>query len=159
MKKIIIPMLASACMLAGCTTTTIETDEWKVKSMSHWLKRDVDRLSVERTKDGYKVNVNGYRSDASEQLPAFTREMWDGIGILGRLAGSVFNPAVASVPLTSDPADANAIAQIQQSLANSKAAEAAAKAELAKAKAELAKAKAEAKAASDGDCPNGECGL
>lgn len=151
MKKLIIPALVSASLLAGCSSMTVETPEWKVNSLTHWFQREVKEFNVERNADGsYRIGVNGYKSDASEQLPAFTREMWAGIGILGRLVGSAVNPAVASVPLTADPADANAIAQIQQSLANSKAAEAAAKAE-------LAKAKAEAKAASASDCPNGEC--
>ena len=133
-----------ALALAGCTTTTIETPEWKVSSMSHWLKRDVDKLAVERNADGsYRVNVNGYKTDASEQLPAFTRETLGGLAVFGRLAAAIVNPTVGAVPLTADGADADALAKIQKAVAEYKANEAKAKAEAAKAKAELKAAQAE----------------
>jgi len=145
-----------AILLQGCSTTYVKTPEWEAKVTSHWLKRDVDKLAVNRLADGsYSVDLNGYKSDASEQLPAFTKEMWAGIGILGRLAGAAINPAVASVPLTADAANADDVAQLVK-------ANAALKAQVAAAKAELAKVKAAGNAASTTggtttDCADGNC--
>ena len=141
MKKTII--IAALAAFAGCSLTSVKTPEWEAHVRSHWLKRDVDKLEVQRNADGsYSVFLNGYKSDASEQLPAFTRDMWLGLGMLGRIAASTFNPAVASVPLTTEAANADDVAKITK--------------ELATAKAELAKIKAEAKAAKSGECE--DCG-
>lgn len=159
MKKLM--MIAVLAAAAGCSTTYVKTPEWEAKINSHWLKRDLDKLTVNRLADGsYSIDLNGYKSDASEQLPAFTKEMWAGIGILGRLAGATFNPAVASVPLTSDAANADDVAQLVK-------ANAALKAQVAEAKAALVKARASASAdaakpavspaapaVSEDDCPD-----
>lgn len=170
MKKLIIPAIAIALLATGCQSSSFKkrvtrpdatVEEVDVSIWSHMFKRDVDSFTLKRTGEGeFDLALNGYKSDTSEQLPATISQAFAGLALIGRIAGAAVNPAVASVPLTSDPADANAIAQIQQSLATSKAAEAAAKAELTKAKAEAAKAKAEAAAANKAsDCPNGECEL
>jgi uncharacterized membrane protein YqiK len=154
---IVTAIAALAALVDGCQVTKIKRNDngdLEASIMSHWLQREVNKCEIVKTADGYKFILNGYKSDASEQLPAFTREMWAGIGILGRLAGAVANPAVASVPLTSEAASADDIAKLTKAAAD-------AKAEATRAKAELAKAKAEAKAASasTSDCPNGECEL
>lgn len=101
MKKLMLIAIAAAA-LAGCQSTEITTPEWGVTIKSHWLKRDVDRVSVDRLADGsYSVYLNGYKSDASERLPEFTREMWAGLGFLGQIAASMYNPAAATVKQTS----------------------------------------------------------
>jgi len=141
MKKLLI--LAALAATAGCTTAYIETPEWKAKINSHWLKRDVDKLAVQRLADGsYSVDLNGYKSDASEQLPAFTREMWAGLGILGRIAATTINPAASAVPLTSEPANAADVAALVKVTNEAKTQLANAKAELAKVKADLDAAQA-----------------
>ena len=146
MKRIIFAALA-ALAFGGCSLTSVKTPEWEAHVRSHWFKRDVDKLEVQRNADGsYSVFLNGYKSDASEQLPAFTREMWGGLAILGRIAAATVNPTAAAVPLTTEAADADAVAKIQR--------------ELAAAKAELAKIKAAAKSESAGadGCEGGDCG-
>ena len=128
MKRILATVVLAA-MAAGCQLTHVKTDEWEVSMRSHWFKRDVDKFEVTRSADGsYSVSLNGYKSDASEQFPAFTREMWGGLAILWRIAAATVNPTAAAVPLTTEAADAEAIAKLQRELA-------AAKAELVRAKA------------------------
>lgn len=154
MHKLII--VASAVALAGCTTAHIKTPEWEATVKSHWLKRDVDKFRVQRLADGsYSVDLNGYKTDASEQFPAWTREMWSGLGILGRLAAATINPAAASVPLTAEAADADKVSALVKAGGEAKAALASAKAELEKAKAELAAA--QAAQTTEEDCADGSC--
>ena len=142
--------VATLGLVAGCQLTHVKTPEWELSLRSHWLKRDVDKCEVVRKADGsYSVSLNGYKSDASEQFPAFTREMWYGLGMLGRLAGAAVNPAVAGVPLTDEAAKADEVAKLIRE-------NAAAKVELAKAKAELKAASAATKTESgcEGDACN-----
>lgn len=156
MKKLLI--IAALAALAGCTSTTIETAEWKAKVSNHWFAKDVDKLSITKGADGsYSIDLNGYREDVSEKLPAFTKEMWLGLGILGRLAAASVNPAAAGVPLTDEAADAEQIAALVKANAE-------AKAELAKAKAEAAALKAQGSGVScqgpdckDTSCKDGSC--
>lgn len=76
----------SLAALTGCQTAHIKTPEWEASLNSHWFKRDVDRLDVKRTADGgYSISLNGYKSDASEQLPQFTRETLAGLVAIGQL--------------------------------------------------------------------------
>ena len=164
MKKTVNTVLAAAamtlaggcmCFVVGCTTAEIKTAEWSATMRSHWLKRDVDKLSVNRLADGsYSVDLNGYRTDASEQFPAFTREMWNGAVTLGRIAAAAYNPAVSGVPLTAEAADGGNMDQIINASAN-------AQAKLMKAQAELAALKAELKAGSAATnaslCQDGSC--
>lgn len=149
MKRIMFAALA-ALAFGGCSLTSVKTPEWEAHVRSHWFKRDVDKLDIQRSADGsYSVSLNGYKSDASEQFPAFTREMWSGLGILGRIAAATVNPTAAAVPLTAEPANAADVAQIVK--------------ELNAAKAEIAKIKAQANAtnstASGGECSGGECDI
>ena len=149
--KTTITMMLVACAAAfsGCQLTHVKTPEWEVSLRSHWFKRDVDKCEVVRNADGsYNVSLNGYKSDASEQLPAFTKELWYGLGVLGRLAGAAVNPAVAGVPLTEEAAKADDIAKLIRESA-------AAKVELEKAKAELKAAKASS--GQSAECADGSC--
>ena len=141
MKKLMITLAALAVVeLTGCTTAHIKTGEWEATIKSHWLKRDVDKLAISRQADGsYSLDLNGYKSDTSEQLPAFTREFWAGVAILGRLAGSAVNPAVAAVPLTQEAASAADVEKLVKANAELKAKSL----ELEATKLELEKLKAE----------------
>ncbi len=135
--------------ITGCQTAHVKTPEWEASINSHWFKRDVDKLSVQRQADGsYTLDLNGYKGDASEQLPAFTREMWSGLAILGRLAGSAVNPAVSAVPLTQEAASAADVEKLVKANAELKAQVAAAKA--------AAKASS-ATSVSSSDCADGSC--
>lgn len=144
MKKLL--MLAVAALLFdGCQTAYIKTPEWEAKISSHMFKRDVDKLAVQRQLDGsYSIDLNGYKGDVSEQFPIWTREMWQGLGIIGRIAATAVNPAAAGVPLTSEAANAADVASLVKANADLKA--------------QLAQAKAAAKAGAKADCPDGKCG-
>lgn len=148
MKKLMI--IAALAALAGCTSTSIETAEWKAKVSNHWFAKDVDKLSITKAADGsYSIDLNGYREDVSEKLPLFTKEMWYGLGILGRIAATAYNPAASAVPLTDAAADAEQVAALVKANAE-------AKAELAKAKAEAAALKASATTTTN-SCADGSC--
>jgi hypothetical protein len=153
MKKLMITLAALALAeLVGCTTAHIKTPEWEATIKSHWLKRDVDKLALSRQADGsYSIDLNGYKTDASEQLPAFTREFWGGVAILGRIAGAAVNPAVASVPLTQEAASAADVEKLVKANAELKA-------QVAAAEALAAKASSATSVSSSGDCEGGECG-
>lgn len=149
MKKLMI--IAALAALAGCTTTTVKTAEWEAKIGNHWFAKDVDKFNVTRSADGsYSIDLNGYREDVSEKLPLFTKEMWYGLGILGRIAATAYNPAASAVPLTDAAADADKVSALVKANAE-------AKAELAKAKAEAAALKANAAKNSTADCADGSC--
>ena len=62
--------------------------------------------------------LNGYKEDVSEKFPAFTREMWAGLGVIGRLAAATVNPTAASVPLTADAADGESVAKLVKAKAD-----------------------------------------
>lgn len=136
MKRIIATAVLAA-MAAGCHTAHIKVEgdgKWEADLYDNFIGRKIEKCSANVQEGGkFIFNLNGYETDTSEQLPAFTKEMWAGLGILGRIAAATVNPTAATVPLTAEPADAEAIAKLQR--------------ELAAAKAEVVKAKAEAKAA------------
>lgn len=153
--KNLIAIAIAATALAGCQSVAIKTPEWEATIKSHWFRRDVDKLAVQRLADGsYSVDLNGYKGDASEQLPAFTKEMWAGLGILGRLAASTINPAASAVPLTPEPANAADVAALVKATNEAKVALANAQAELAKVKAASASS---ATSGSSSDCADGGC--
>lgn len=152
------PLIIAALALAaaGCQSSKFEKrithpdgtqDDVRVSIWSNMFKRDLDSFNLDRKGEGeFTLALNGYKSDTSEQLPAFTREMWSGLGILGRIAAATVNPTAAAVPLTAEPADAEAIAKLQRDLA-------AAKAEVIKAKAATASATTSVATA----CEGGNC--
>ena len=89
-RMVLASLLASLSLaaLTGCQTAHIKTtsDGWEATINSHWFKRDVDKLSVTKTgQDSYSIALNGYRSDASEQLPQFTRDVLAGLVAIGQL--------------------------------------------------------------------------
>lgn len=151
MKKLILVAIAAA-LAGGCSLTTVETPEWRATVRSHWFKRDLDKLDVQRKADGsYSVSLNGYKSDASEQLPQFAREMWLGLGILGRIAAASVNPVAATVPLTTDAADPTAVTAAVNAASAAKVSEIKAKAD--------AKTQKAASATDASECADGSCGI
>ena len=111
MKKLLITFAAALALveMTGCTTAHIKTAEWEATIKSHWLKRDVDKLAISRQADGsYSLDLNGYKTDTSEQLPIFTRETLTGLAAIGRIVGAAVNPAsgvaTAATPTASSSA-------------------------------------------------------
>lgn len=139
MKKLIMTTAMAAiaaAMLAGCHTAHIEVlgdGKWNADIYDNLVRREIKSFTG-TVKDGgqFEFAINGYQTDTSEQLPAFTREMWSGLAIIGRLAGATVNPAVASVPLTQDAASAADVERLVKANAELKAQVAAAKASVAK---------------------------
>ncbi len=134
-------------MCAGCSSTKVEVNAdggWSVTSTSHWLKRDVDSFRAKKSAEGVEVEFNGYKSDTSEQLAKNAAEFWYGVSVLGRLAGTVFNPAVASVPLDKGAANAADTAALVNAASNAETAKIAAKA-------------AEKGTAASAKCATGKC--
>lgn len=158
MKKLIAIAIA-ATALAGCGTVEVNCEgdgKWNAKVRNSWLRRDIDGFEANIEEGGkFSVKLNAVKSDVSEQLPTFTREMWAGLGILGRIAATAVNPAASAVPLTAEPADADKVSALVKASAEAKAALASAKAELAKAKAELAAA--QAAQTTEAECSGGDC--
>jgi hypothetical protein len=142
----------AVCGLVGCSTTEIESDGnggYRIKARTSWIDREIKRLSGKVMEHGkFEFELEGVTSDVSEQLPAFTREMWQGIALGLRMGLTAVQPAVATVPLTQDGADANALSQAVT-------AHGAAKAQVIEAKAKLVEAKGDAdeSGCSDGSCP------
>ena len=160
-KTLTLATLAVAVCTAGCQLTHVKTPEWEASLRSHWFKRDVDKLEVQRNADGsYSVSLNGYHSDASEQFNQMLQQSFQGLALLGRLAGAAVNPAVASVPLTTEAADPDAVAKIQREVNSAKVELARIKEEASVAKAKLAAGQKDASSISDADasaCPGGVC--
>lgn len=145
MKKLIAIAIA-ATALAGCHTAHIEVGPdgtWSADIYDNFIRREFKGFKAEVAEGGkFKAEVNGYATDASEQLPAFTKEMWAGLGILGRIAATTVNPAASAVPLTQDAANATDVAALVKAANEAKTQLANAKAELEKAKADLVAAQA-----------------
>ena len=129
-----------AFVFVGCSSTKVKVSpdgSWSVDVSSDCLKRELQSFRAKKDGNGtVEVEFNGYKHDTSEELAKNAAEFWHGVGILGRLAGTVFNPAVSSVPLSEEAADPQAVASLVK-------AQAEAKAILAKAKAEAAAIKAQ----------------
>ena len=135
--KMTTALAAIAAAMTGCHTAHIEVlgdGKWNADIYDNLVRREIKSFTG-TVKDGgqFEFAINGYQTDTSEQLPAFTREMWNGLAIIGRLAGATVNPAVASVPLTQDAASAADVERLVKANAELKAQVAAAKAEAAKA--------------------------
>ena len=141
-----------ALVFVGCSSTKVQVDPdggWSVTSNTHWFKRDVDSFRAKKSADGVEVEFNGYKSDTSEQLAKNAAEFWSGVAVLGRLAGTVFNPAVAGVPLTKGAANATDMASLVNAASNAETAKIAAKA--------AAKATAASAKCATGKCTDGTC--
>ncbi len=155
MKKLkMMALAACAAALAGCHTAHIEVlgdGKWSADIYDNMVRREIKTFTGSVKEGGqFEFAINGYRTDASEQLPAFTREMWSGLAVIGRLAGTVFNPAVASVPLTQEAASATDVERLVKANADLKA-------QVAAAKAEATKAETTKSGNGSTDCADGSC--
>lgn len=148
-KTLLLAAIAAAAVMAGCHTAHIEVrgdGAWSADLYDNFIGRKIESCTADVQEGGkFKFNLNGYGSDVSEQLPVFTKEMWHGLGILGRLAGAAVNPAVAGVPLSDEAANADDVAKLIRENA------------AAKAKAEIKAAKAAS--GKSADCADGTCGI
>ena len=158
MKKLLITMSICGLALAGCRTVSVENNGegkgWKVSVMSNMMKSEVDNIKATVNPDGtISFDMGGLASSPSEEfaksLMTFT--------YIARLAATLASPAAASVPLTEEGADPNAVAAIL-------AAQAAAKTSVVNSKADRSVRKIEAQAKADaaakcatGTCTDGTC--
>ena len=158
MKKLLIATICGLA-LAGCRTVTVENngvDEqgrskgWSVAVKSNMMKSELDSMETTVNPDGtITYKMGGLTSSPSEEfaksLMTFT--------YIARIAAAMYSPAAASVPLTEEAADPQAIAAII-------AAQAAAKTSAINAKADAAARKAAAPNAANtanAGCADGSC--
>ena len=111
----------------------------------------------------FDFSAEGMKSSASEEFNATMKTYGDAFAQLARLAAACYSPGTASIPLTSEAADANAVARLVEAQAQAKASEIAAKSkrETDKITAQ-ADAAAKSKATATGtqataDCTDGSC--
>lgn len=159
--------VVASLIFAGCGTVSVECEgdgKWNAKIRNSWLRRDIDGFEANIEEGGkFSVKLNAVKSDVSEQVPAFTREMWSGLAILGRIAATAVNPAASAVPLTQEPANATDVAALVKANAELKAQVAAAKAATSgrdEARPSQTTSETSASSATSGsssDCPNGSC--
>lgn len=134
MKKLM--MLGGLCAVAfGCTVTKVEYSEnekgeksYRIYRNDHWLKTDASGLRGGMTKDGtFEIAAEGMSSSPSEEFNRTMKTYGDTFVQLARLAAACYSPGTASIPLTSEAADANAVAKLVEAQAQAKASEIAAK--------------------------------
>lgn len=101
MRKLTLMIGAAALALAGCHTAHIEVKgdgTWSADIYDNWISREINGFEAEVAEGGkFRAKLSGMKSDVSEQLPAFTREMWAGLGFLGQTLAAMYNPAAATV--------------------------------------------------------------
>lgn len=182
MKKMmmIAACVAAAMMVGGCRSVKVEnhgeevltnadgapilvdgkvvkcSKGWSVKQLSHWLNSEADALSAGvKGADGSEIsfNMNGMKSSPSEE---FVKSLMT-FAYVARIAAAMYSPGAATVPLTSEGADPEAVAKLVNAQSAAKAAEINAKSqrETAKIKAQSDAAIAEKQAA--GTCTGGAC--
>lgn len=138
MKKIM--MVVAAAMVAGCASTSatwggeevvrgadgaplvdkdgrvqvvrqpVEMSAWR-----HWFDTEITKARLGVKNGEVDFDLNGYNGDTSEQFAAWTKEMWSGLGVIGRLAAATVNPAASGVPLTAEAANGENVSQIIKS--------------------------------------------
>ena len=134
MKRLLIVTLCAAAAICGCRTVSIEKNEkgWEVSVMSNMMKSEVDGMEAEISPDGVvKWKMGGLTSSPSEE---FAKSLMT-LTYIARLAAAMYSPAVASVPLTDEAADPQAVAELVKAQAEAKSIVAKAKAEAAAIKA------------------------
>ena len=123
---------------------------WSVKHNSHWLNSEADSISAGvKGGDGseIKFDMNGMRSSPSEEFNKMMSTTFAGFASLARLAASMYSPGAASIPLTAEAADPDAVAKLVDAQSRAKTAEIAARAD----------AKAKTAASASSDCADGSC--
>lgn len=122
---------------AGCRTVSIEKncEGWEVTVRSNMMKSEVDGMEAEISPDGtVKWKMGGLTSSPSEE---FTKSLMT-LTYIARLAAAMYSPGAATVPLSEEAADPQAVATAVKAQAEAKAA-------IIKAKADAAATKAQAK--------------
>ena len=177
MKKLLMMLaVGAAILLTGCSVTKVEyekTDKGEVSYRlyrnDHWLKTESTGIKGGMTDEGkFEFAAEGMKSSPSEEFNATMKTYGDTFVQLARLAAACYSPGTASIPLTSEAADANAVAKLVDAQAQARAAEIAAKSqrETAKITAQAdaaAKSKATTTATqaagtcTDGNCTDGSC--
>jgi hypothetical protein len=136
MKKLMMMFaVGAAIMLTGCSVTKVEYEKkdtgevsYRLYRNDHWLKTESTGLKGGMTNEGkFEFAAEGMKSSPSEEFNATMKTYGDTFVQLARLAAACYSPGTASIPLTSEAADANAVAKIVDAAAQAKASEIAAK--------------------------------
>ena len=167
MKKLLmVAACAAVAMFGGCRSIEIENKGegkgWSVDVFSHWMNSEADNIAASISPDGtVTFNMNGMKSTPSEEFNKMMGTTMQSFTAMARLAASMYSPGAASIPLTPEAADPEAVAKLVNAQSAAKAAEIAAKSqrETAKIKAQSDAAIAEKNAAQQGatTCTDGSC--
>ena len=134
MKKMIM-IAACAAMFAGCSVTKVEYEtnkdgvvSYRLYRNSHWLKMEGEGMRGGMTQDGkFEFDLEGMKTSPSEEFNRTMKTYGDTFVQLARLAAACYSPGTASIPLTPEAADANAMATIMNAQAQAQASEITAK--------------------------------
>ena len=172
MKKLMMMVAVGAAILSmtGCRSIEIENKGegkgWSVDVFSHWMNSEADSIEASIAPDGtVTFNMNGMKSTPSEEFNKMMGTTMQSFTAMARLAASMYSPGAASIPLTPEAADPEAVAKLVNAQGEAKAAEINAKSqrETARIKAQSDAKVAQKKAATpastctDGTCTDGTC--
>lgn len=162
-KLMIVAACAAVAMFGGCRSIEIENKGegkgWSVDVFSHWMNSEADNIAASISPDGtVTFNMNGMKSTPSEEFNKMMGTTMQSFTAMARLAASMYSPGAASIPLTPEAADPEAVAKLVNAQAAAKAAEINAKSqrETAKIKA-TSDAKIAEQQATAGTCTDGSC--
>ena len=186
MKKLMMVAACAAVFCGGCRAVKVENNGeefladkdgnlvlvegqpvkcskgWSVWHNSHWLNSEADSISASvKGRDGSEIQfgMNGLKSSPSEEFNKMMSTTFAGFASLARLAASMYSPGAASIPLTPEAADPDAVAKLVDAQSRAKTAEIAARAD-AKVKTAAATSSAASTSSSSsaaGDCTDGSC--
>ena len=169
-KLMIVAACAAVAMFGGCRSIEIENKGegkgWSVDVFSHWMNSEADNIAASISPDGtVTFNMNGMKSNPSEEFNKMMNTTFTGFASLARLAAAMCSPGAASIPLTTDAADPEAVAKLVNAQSAAKTAEINAKSQrqtaLIKAQSDAAIAEKQATATATpsaaGECTDGSC--
>ena len=127
--------LLSVLLLPGCTATKIEYEQnnkgetkYSLWHNDHWMKTSTERLAGGMDKNGkFSVELAGRDSSPSEEFNRTMQTYTMAFVQLARLAAACYSPGTASIPLTTEAADPEAVAKITAAQSEANTAEIAAK--------------------------------
>ena len=177
MKKLMMMFaVGAAILMTGCSVTKVEYDKkdtgevsYRLYRNDHWLKTESTGLKGGMTNEGnFEFSADGMTASPSEEFNRTMKTYGDTFVQLARLAAACYSPGTASIPLTPEAADADAVAKLVDAQAQARAAEIAAKSKRETDKiAAQADAAAKSKATTtatqaagtctDGNCTDGTC--
>ena len=129
MKKLMmIALAAAAAAMTGCRSIEIENKGegkgWSVDVFSHWMNSEADSIAASIAPDGtVTFNMNGMKSTPSEEFNKMMGTTMQSFTAMARLAASMYSPGAASIPLTPEAADPEAVAKLVNAQSAAKAAE------------------------------------